>query len=112
MTRTSTFLAIAFALGFMVALTTVSGCSEAANRTLKIFQLQSTETYTGAFRIDTSGLPPDAIESKTETGGPGKPVTQITLNMDYEIEVVLRIAGERQSNDAQTGKSDASTNGN
>ena len=110
MTRTSTFLAIAFAFGFMVALTTVSGCSEAADRTLTIFQFQSTETYAGAFRIDTSGLPPDAIESTTQTGGPGDPVTRIALNMDYDIEVVLRLANTSQSNDVQMGKTGSSVN--
>ncbi len=82
----------AFAFGFMVALMTVSGCSKAADRTLTLFQFQSTKTYKGPFRIDTSELPPNAIKSQTETGGPGKPETRLTLNMDYEFEIVLRLA--------------------
>ena len=69
MARTSAFLAITFAIICLITATTVSGCSKAADRTLTIFQFQSTETYAGQFRIDTSGLPPDAIEAKTETGG-------------------------------------------
>ena len=83
----------------MVALAAVSGCSEAANRTLTIFQLQSTETYPGAFRIDTSELPADAIEERSETGGPGAPESRITVNVDYEIEVVLRLADANWPND-------------
>lgn len=60
----------AFAFGFMAALMTVSGWSQAATRTLTLFQFQSTKTYMGPFRIDTSQIPPNAIESQTETDGP------------------------------------------
>jgi hypothetical protein len=84
-------------LGFISALPTISGCSKAADRTLRIYQCQSTETYPGAFRIDTSQLTPDAIKSKTETGEPGAPVTEIELEMDYEIEVVLRAIATGQT---------------
>lgn len=87
----------AFGFGFMAALATVSGCSEAATRTLTIFQFQSTKTYTGPFHIDTSQLPPKAIESQKETGAPGKPETHLTLNMDYEFEIVLRLADNKQT---------------
>ncbi len=99
MARTTTFLAIALAIICLVTATTVSGCSEAADRTLTIYQFQSTETYGGQFRIDTSALPPDAIETSADTGKPGCPVRQITLNSDYEIEVVLRLAGKDQPGD-------------
>ena len=97
MSRTSAFLVIVLAAICLIAVTTMSGCSEAADRTLMIYQFQSIDTYTGKFLIDTSALPPDAIETRTVTGGPGNPVTQITLNMDYEIEVVLKLAGPGQS---------------
>jgi len=90
MKRTSLLLAAAFTLGFIAALPTVSGCSKPADRTLRIRQFQSTKTYVGAFRIDTSQLDPTAITSKSETGGPGDPVTEIELAWDHEIEVVLR----------------------
>ena len=90
MKRTALLLAVAFTLGFVAALPTVSGCSKPADRTLRIRQYQSTKTYSGAFRIDTSQLDPNAITSKSETGGPGAPVTEIELAWDHEIEVVLR----------------------
>ncbi len=98
MKRLPTAVVTAFAVGFVTALMTVSGCSEAASRKLTIFQLQSTETYSGPFRIDTSQLPPDAIETQTETDGgkPGKPETQLKLNMDYEFELVLRLAANNE----------------
>ena len=104
MARTSAFLVITLATICLIMATTMSGCSEAADRTLTIFQFQSTDTYDGQFRIDTSALPPDAIEARTDTGGPGDPVTRIKLNMDYEIEVVLRLAGTEQSVDKANGK--------
>ena len=97
MTRTSLSLAIAFAFGCLVTATAFSGCSKAADRTLTIFQFQSTKTHVGQFRIDTSSLPENAIETKTDTGGPGGPVTRITLNSDFEIEVVLRRASKALS---------------
>lgn len=90
MKRTAILLAVAFTLGFVAALPTVSGCSKPADRTLRIRQHQSTKTYVGAFRIDTSQLAPNAITSKSETGEPGAPVTEIELAWDHEIEVVLR----------------------
>ena len=100
MTRTSLFLAIAFGSGCLVTATAFSGCSKAADRTLTIFQFQSTKTHFGQFRIDTSSLPENAIETKTDTGGPGDPVTRITLNSDLEIELVLRLASKAISNGA------------
>jgi len=97
MKRMQTVVVTAFAVGFVTALMTVSGCSEAARRTLTIFQFQSTKTYSGSFRIDTSQLPPGAIETQTETGGPGKPETKLKLNMDYEFEIVLRLAKSNEN---------------
>jgi hypothetical protein len=86
-----------FALGFSTALLTVSGCSEAARRTLTIFQFQSTKTYNGQFRIDTSELPPDAIDKRTDVGKTGAPETRLELNQDYEFEVVLRLVKSEES---------------
>lgn len=107
MARLSTFVMIAFVLGCL-ATSTFSGCSKAADRTLSIYQFQSTETYDGQFKIDTSGLPSDAIESTVDTGGPGDPVKRITLKMDYEFEIVLRLVGS-QSNAGQRN-SDSNAN--
>ena len=98
MIRTSLSLAIAFASGCLVTATAFSGCSKPADRTLTIFQFQSTKTDVGQFRIDTSSLPENAIENKTDTGGPGDPLTRITLNSDLEIELVLRLASKALSN--------------
>jgi hypothetical protein len=95
MKRFPTVVFAAFAFGFMAALMTVSGCSEAASRTMTIFQFQSTKTYSGPFRIDTSQLPSNAIVTQSETGGPGKPETRLKLSMDYEFEIVLRLAGTK-----------------
>ena len=94
MTRIPASVVIAFAAG-CVAASAVSGCSKAADRTLTIYQLQSTETYDGQFQLDTSGLPSDAIETTVDTGGPGAPVKRITLNMDYEFDIVLRLVGSK-----------------
>lgn len=96
MARLSAFVVIAFVLGCIAALT-VSGCSKAADRTLSIYQFQSTKTYDGQFKLDTSELPTDAIDSTVGAGGPGDPVKRITLNMDYEFEVVLRLVGSESN---------------
>lgn len=92
MSRIPVFFVISFVLGCLVA-STVSGCSKAADRTLTIYQFQNSETYVGQFKIDTSGLPADAIRSNVDTGGPGDPAKRITLESDYEIEIVLRLVG-------------------
>lgn len=84
-----------FAVCCMAALTPVSGCSEPGTRTLTLFQYQSTKTSIGAFRIDTSEIPPEAIESQTETGVPGKPETRLTLNSDFEFEIVVRLVSKK-----------------
>ena len=107
MARLPVFVVIAFVLG-CIAASTVSGCSKAADRTLTIYQFQSTETYDGQFKLDTSGLPSDAIESTVDTGGPGAPVKRITLNMDYEFEIVLRLVGS--TSNAGRLNSDATAN--
>ena len=100
MNRTWLALVIAFGTGCLLTATTLSGCSEPADRTLTIHQLQSSLTYDGKFRIDTSELPDDAIESKSDidiSGKPGKPSTRINLNAKYEIEVVLRVVEKESS---------------
>ena len=94
MTRIPASVVIAFAVGCVSALA-VSGCSKAADRTLTIYQFQSTRTHDGQFRIDTSELPLGAIESTVDTGGPGDPVKKIKLNMEYEFEIVLRLVGSQ-----------------
>jgi hypothetical protein len=71
---------IAFCLG---------SCSRAADRTLTIFQFQSTDTYTGQFKIDTSQLPPAAIKERVDSGSEGVPVTKLTIDMKYPIRVAL-----------------------
>jgi hypothetical protein len=92
MTRLSVSVVLAFVVGCVTA-STISGCSKAADRTLTIYQIQSSKTYSGQFRLDTSQLPPDAIVETVDTGGPGDPLRRVTLKMDYEIEVVLKLAG-------------------
>ena len=102
MSRLSAYVAIAFVLGCITA-STVTGCSKAADRTLTIYQFQSTKTYAGQFKLNTSELPADAIESTADTGGPGDPVKRITLNMDYGFEIVLRVvAGETSADTASS----------
>lgn len=74
---------------------TLSGCSKPADRTLTIYQVQSTETYNGQFKLNTSELPSDAIESIEEIGDPNGSFSRITLNMDYKFEVVLRLVDSK-----------------
>lgn len=90
MPRLPVFIVISFVLSCLVA-STVSGCSNVADRTLTIYQFQNSETYDGQFKIDTSGLSADAIKSSVDTGGPGDPAKRITLDSDYKIEIVLRL---------------------
>jgi hypothetical protein len=104
MARTSALLVMTLATICLGTAMIISGCSEAADRTLTIFQYQSDATYDGPFRIDTSALPPDAVEARTDNGETSGPATRITLNMDYEIEVVLRLAGTEKSLDKANGK--------
>lgn len=99
MTRLSVSVVLAFVVG-CVAASTTSGCSKAADRTLTIYQIQSSNTYNGQFRLDTSQLPPDAIVETVDTGGPGEPSRRIILKMDYGIEVVLKLAGVRPAGGA------------
>lgn len=94
MARLSIFVLISFVLGGIVT-TTLSGCSKPADRTLTIYQLQSTETYNGPFKLNTSELPSDAIESIEETGDPNGSFSRITLSMDYNFEVVLRLVDSK-----------------
>ena len=67
------------------------GClgDRAADRTLTIYQLQSTDAYSGQFQIDTSQLPPDAISKRVNSGSEGVPVTSLTIDQKYPIRVVL-----------------------
>ena len=91
---------LAFGAGCLVTSATFSGCSEPADRTLIIHQLQHVDTYSGKFLVDTSELPDNAIESRGDyenAGKPGKPSTQIKLNAKYEVEVVLRLVGKAGS---------------
>ncbi len=97
MTRTSLSLAMAFGSGCLITATAFSGCSKAADRTLTVFQIQSSKTHLGQFRIDTSSLPENAIETRTDSASPGDPVTRITLNSDLEIELVLRLVSKTSS---------------
>jgi hypothetical protein len=92
MSRLSAYVVGAFVLGCIMA-STIFGCDKAGDRTLSIYQLQSAKTYNGQFKLNTSELPTDAIESTVDTSGSGDPVKRITLNMHYEFEVVLRLAG-------------------
>ncbi len=85
MTRT------AICLATVVVALLVSSCigDRAADRTLTIYQMQSTGTYTGQFQIDTSQLPPDAIETRVDDSSQGVPVTTLTIDYRYPIQVVL-----------------------
>jgi len=93
-------MVLAFGAGCLMTSATFSGCSEPADRTLTIHQLQNIDTYSGKFLVDTSELPDNAIESRSDAqiaGKPGKPSTQINLNAKYEVEVVLRLVGKAGS---------------
>jgi hypothetical protein len=81
-TKCLTIALVALAMG---------GCfgDRAADRTLTIYQMQSTDTYGGQFEIDASQLPPDAIKARTDSGGKGIPVTMLTLDQRYSVRVVL-----------------------
>ncbi len=83
--------AAAIAAIIIFAASLYAGCSKVADRTLVIHQMQSTRTYHGAFRLDTSGLPADAIEFQTESGEAGSPNTKILLNMNYQFEIAIRV---------------------
>lgn len=85
------YLRIAVAVCVLLLASSVAGClgDHAADRTLTIYQIQRTDTYTGPFQIDVSQLPPDAIEERTDTGGEGIPETSLTINSKYPIRVVL-----------------------
>jgi len=74
----------------VLALST-AGCfgDRAADRALTIYQIQSTETYSGQFQIDTSQLPPDAIKTRVASGSQGAPVSSLTIDQRYPIRVVL-----------------------
>ena len=78
-------------LGAMTLLLNISGCfigTPAADRTLEIRQTQSTDNYTGEFKIDASQLPPDAIESRVEDGRTG-PKTFLKVKQGYPVKVLL-----------------------
>ena len=82
-------LAIVFAAVASVVALSIGGCSRAADRTLKIYQFQSTDTYAGQFQIDTSQLPPDAIKERSDSGGKGSPVSSLTVDKKYPIRILL-----------------------
>jgi hypothetical protein len=75
----------------MTALLSMSGCfigTPALDRTLEIRQLQTTDNYSGEFRIDASQLPPDAVESRVEHGRSG-PKSFLTVKQGYPVKVLL-----------------------
>ena len=85
------FLAVGVVIGIICTLT-VTGCSEAARRTLEISQSLGDSTYDGHFRIDTSEIPQEAVIEQTEhKRKPGLPETHISLNPKYEFEIVIRL---------------------
>jgi hypothetical protein len=43
----------------------------------------------GPFQLDISQLPSDAIESRTDQGGLGRAVTNLTIQPDYPVKIVL-----------------------
>jgi hypothetical protein len=86
-------LAAGFVLGFSTALLCVSGCSDAARRTLTIVQYLTTDNMDEEFPIDTSELPADAIAKRTnEAKAPAEPEIRLELNPDYKFEIVIRLA--------------------
>jgi hypothetical protein len=93
MTGSSVCVAIgAVALSF-------GGClgDRAADRTLRIHQLQSTDRYTGQFQIDASQLPPNAITKRVDSGSDGAPITSLTINQKYPIRILLVPVGDDES---------------
>jgi hypothetical protein len=50
--------------------------------------MQSIDNYIGEFQIDTSQLPPDAIESRV-VGGRTEPKTIIEVKQGYPLKVIL-----------------------
>lgn len=81
----------AMCLATVVIALLASGClgDRAADRTLTIYQMQSTGTYTGQFQIDTSQLPPGAVETRVEDSRQGTPVTKLIIDDRYPVRVVL-----------------------
>jgi hypothetical protein len=76
-------LFVAFLLG---------GCflgDRAADRTLTIYQFQSTRTYTGQFRVDASQLPRGAVKTEIVNRREGTPVTRLKIDQDCPIQIVL-----------------------
>jgi hypothetical protein len=92
MARSSIGIAIA-----VVALS-MSGCigDRAADRTLEIHQVQSTNSYTGQFRIDMSQIPPDAIKTEVKNNNSGSPVTSLTIDSEYPIRILIVPATKTQ----------------
>jgi len=71
---------------------------------LTLYQYQSSETTSGAFQIDTSALPEDAIESNTTIGPKGAPETKLTLNMKYDFLVSLQLANNTSVDNEQVAR--------
>jgi hypothetical protein len=93
MSRSPTCLSVA-----LVAVT-LGGClrDRAADRTLTIHQMQTTDTYIGQFQIDASRLPADAIKSRVDSGGQGVPVSRLSIDQRYPIRIVLVPATDDKS---------------
>ncbi len=97
----------------LLAMATVSlsicGClDQAADRTLTLHQMQSTDTYPGPFEIDTSQLPAGAIQSRSIDRGQG--LTTLTIKQGYSVRVVLVPAKGKEGDDEASKVSDSSKN--
>jgi hypothetical protein len=69
----------------------ICGCfrgDRAADRTLKVYQFQDTRKP-GPFQIDVSRLHEDAIESHTDSGEKGTPVTSLVIKTGYPVKIVF-----------------------
>ncbi len=78
-------------MGCALLVAASAGClgDRAADRTLTIHQMQTTDTASGQFQIDTTQLPADAIDNRDDHGGEGAPVTSLEINQKYRIRVLL-----------------------
>ena len=69
-----------------VLLTTGCPLDRAADRTLTIYQYQTTGSGTGPFTVDTSRLPADAVQRRIDDANS---VETITVNQNYPVRVLL-----------------------
>jgi hypothetical protein len=68
-----------------------AGCigDRAADRNLSLYQLQSTQTYSGQFMIDTTKLPANAVVRTESTDHWGNPVISLTIRQDCPVKVLV-----------------------